>query len=433
MSKKKYSNYALKFAASNGHTETVKTLINAGMDTGNIDVDCLFRAAKNGYTKTLKVLIDAGVNIDAKNYNNENALMVAIRTNDTKAIQTLISLGANLSKEILAWSTRNGSPYTQFFLKHMENQNLAADPYIDALTSAASSGDIETIQTLIASGANINAKAPYSHSTALIFAAEKGHTEVVKFLITAGANINAINYKGSTALITAANYGNAEVIKVLASAGANLTIKNNGFSALSDAIIHGHTAAVQALIDGGANVNEKIYLQSIYSDLEPAISNITPLMIAAQGGHTEIVKALITAGANINDKDSSGSTALIYAAYSRHVDTAKTLIAEGADLTAGHNVFIASLFCILRPATAGVIIKAKISNIINNIKKSTSNPFKETPKTENNTTTPLPDTTTFAAQQGQESTPPHLHRTSIYTEYVKWLKELPLQYAICST
>src|SRR5262245_35542407 len=76
----------------------------------------------------------------------------------------------------------------------------------DDLIAAAKRGDAEAVKSLLAKGANVNAKTRYDQ-TPLMFAAEKGHLEIVRILIEAGADINATDsfYKFFTALYGAAS------------------------------------------------------------------------------------------------------------------------------------------------------------------------------------------------------------------------------------
>ena len=60
----------------------------------------------------------------------------------------------------------------------------------------------------------------------------------------------------------------------------------------------------------------------------------TPLMQAALDGDTESVKALINQGADINQKDDNGRTALMFAVLNRHYEAMKVLLEHGADVNA---------------------------------------------------------------------------------------------------
>ncbi len=54
----------------------------------------------------------------------------------------------------------------------------------------------------------------------LIGAAKKGDTETVKTLLAAGADVNAQNWVGQTALMQAAWHGHTAIVEILKEAGA---------------------------------------------------------------------------------------------------------------------------------------------------------------------------------------------------------------------
>jgi len=93
--------------------------------------------------------------------------------------------------------------------------------------------------------------------TPLIVAALQGNATSVKSLIARGANLDARDNKGNTALITAVAHDNITCMQVLINVHANLNLLNNdGASALSSAVLAGITPAVKALIVAGANLDE---------------------------------------------------------------------------------------------------------------------------------------------------------------------------------
>ena len=55
------------------------------------------------------------------------------------------------------------------------------------------------------------------------------------------------------------------------------------------------------------------------------------MITAATFGHTNVAKALIDAGADINQKNNDGSTALITAAFFCRIEIVEALLSNGAD------------------------------------------------------------------------------------------------------
>lgn len=120
---------------------------------------------------------------------------------------------------------------------------------------------VETIETLIKAGANVNAKEQTVGLTPLMYAAERNNNpEVTKALIKAGADVNAKfesgESKGETALMYAAHWNNnPEVIKALIKAGADVNAKiDKGGTALMFAVAANKNPEVaKVLIDAGAD------------------------------------------------------------------------------------------------------------------------------------------------------------------------------------
>ena len=89
-----------------------------------------------------------------------------------------------------------------------------------------------------------------------------------------------------------------------------------------DAISSGDVGAVQKFIEERMNVNI-------------TRSGVTPLMLAASKGHFAVVQAILQAGANINEKSEDGWTALHKAAYDQAETAVVALLMEsGIDIEA---------------------------------------------------------------------------------------------------
>ena len=73
----------------------------------------------------------------------------------------------------------------------------------DALFEAAKSGNLDQVQQLVESGADINAVDEH-HITPFLWAYFGGHTEVVKYLLSEGGNINHDEFSEGTLLTFAA-------------------------------------------------------------------------------------------------------------------------------------------------------------------------------------------------------------------------------------
>ncbi|WAR12746.1 TONSL-like protein [Mya arenaria] len=87
---------------------------------------------------------------------------------------------------------------------------------------------------------------------------------------------------------------------------------NNGWTPLHEACNHGFIDIVQALVESGADMNNRG---------GQGCNGLTPLMDASSNGHREIMALLIKHGANVIAKDDRGQTALSY--FEEYLDSAE--------------------------------------------------------------------------------------------------------------
>jgi ankyrin repeat protein len=87
------------------------------------------------------------------------------------------------------------------------------------LINAANQGDTDTVRTLLAQGANVNAVSSQGE-TALMFAVYNGHINTAQALLATGANVYAADDGGWTALILARRQGHTDIVRLLQRYGA---------------------------------------------------------------------------------------------------------------------------------------------------------------------------------------------------------------------
>jgi len=152
-----------------------------------------------------------------------------------------------------------------------------------ALLRAAHRHQINTVQALLAAGANIEARDNYGN-TVLIGAAVQGRTETIKTLFEAGANIAAKDDIDRTALEWAFVTGRDNVKDLLSSLERHQSYANfieNGAAPKSAAEVY-HLLAVTPLVDPRAPVDfvgniRKIFAHAHWADKEQAADVLTQM------------------------------------------------------------------------------------------------------------------------------------------------------------
>jgi len=123
------------------------------------------------------------------------------------------------------------------------------------LTSAASRGDVEEIESLIAAGADPDAFRGKDGRTPLQAAAFSGCVPALIALLRAGAHVNAANCRDYTALMATAWMGHAVAVEVLVAAGADVNSADaEGNTALHWASMGCRRDAASELLDAGARI-----------------------------------------------------------------------------------------------------------------------------------------------------------------------------------
>jgi ankyrin repeat protein len=280
----------------------------------------------------------------------------------------------------VADAAMNGDPTVlRTLLQHKADVNADQPDGATAMQWAAYRNDIEMADMLIAAGADVN-KANHDGATPLWLAAEHGSPAMIERLLKAGADPNARQPGGATALMMAARNGDVDSIAILLAHNADPSLKESlrGTTALMWAAEQSHPAAVKALIEHGAQVNEvsdpdtrnsrlniaptiqQRIVQEVSiarggrraatnagkGDAAPAANDIsdfyrmpekkdggglTPLVFAAREGCVECVEVLLASGANANQKTNYGWTPLLTATQNRHYVLAAYLLDHGAN------------------------------------------------------------------------------------------------------
>jgi len=239
---------AIHYAARQGSIDAMKSMLDAGVDINEGDVDGntpLLLAILNNHYDLAQVLIDKGADINKANRDGRAPLYTAIevtvpdpsprptrlesdKLTGLEIIHSLVDHGANVNQTLTA-----SSAIERFAQDHGDKTLAAgATPFMRAARAA----DADLMHYLISKGADPKLSAK-DGLNALIAAVDGGGLrnargteadalEVSKLCVELGIDVNAKTDRGQTAMHGAAARGMNSVVKFLADKGAKLDVKN---------------------------------------------------------------------------------------------------------------------------------------------------------------------------------------------------------------
>lgn len=176
----------------------------------------LMRASAKGDLETVKKLLNEGVDVNATDMHGRTALIEAAWSGNASIAELLVQKGAEV--------------------------NAADSAGYTALMRASEEGHLSLVKTLIKNGADVNARGKVRGTTSLMLAAENGHKEIIKILIDSGAKVNAIDQYEETALARAYRTNQTEAAELIESKGGRGKPERSSFS-ISDKELKPYTKA----------------------------------------------------------------------------------------------------------------------------------------------------------------------------------------------
>jgi len=388
---RKAAQHRLVEAAANGDSATVRSLLRWGISPNEIQADsgpysgpAVVAAASGGHTETLKVLLDHGGNANARDNVGTPSLYWAVQFKHHDTVLLLLQRGAspiypNTSK--LTASILNDAIAKRWMDVFKLALDRGADPngvptdQISPLCVAVAMGNVEAARLLLDKGAAIDAQGfdwmdqerRRHKMTALMVAAQIGNLPLVNLLLRKGASLRAVDQSGDMPLTWAAESGNVAVARRLLPKGIDInTGAGQNGPPLLWAALSGNPVMVHWLLQQGADPNaadrngqtalmNAVLLRRSLSpapvpvscgeamvrdllahgaDVNAANRSGQTVLMQAVHGSVSIVTRLLEHGARVNAADKQGHTPLMAAAHFHRADMLRTLLQRGADIRA---------------------------------------------------------------------------------------------------
>uniref|UniRef100_W6NCU1 Ankyrin domain containing protein n=1 Tax=Haemonchus contortus TaxID=6289 RepID=W6NCU1_HAECO len=280
---------AMHMAARSGNQAVLLAMVNK-IGAGTVQIvqnkqskngwSPLLEACSRGHTGVAQILLQHHARIDVFDDNGRTALHLAALNGHLQIVHLL--------------------------LQHKAFVNSKSKTGEAPLHLAAQNGHVRVVNVLVQDhGASLEA-ITLDNQTALHFSAKYGQLVVSQTLLALGANPNARDDKGQTPLHLAAENDYPDVVKLFLkmkqnNRGVLTAIDHNGFTCAHIAAMKGSLAVVKELM----MIDKAMVIQAKTKTLEA-----TTLHMAAAGGHANIVKILLENGASAEDENAHGMTAL---------------------------------------------------------------------------------------------------------------------------
>ena len=269
---------ALLWAAVNGETEAVRSLLQAAANvdhlSGNHGATALMEASEQGHTEVMRLLLEAGSQVNVAAFSDgATALADASMDGHTEAVRLLLQARANVELADLDGAT--------------------------PLFLASCEGHTDVVRVLLQASADKDT-ADGQGCTALVAASREGHLETVMLLLEASADKDLATEHGATPLHAASGRGHYAVAFAAAAQGRGRG-DHRGWTALHVAAAHGCCATTRLLLEAAADTDAV------------GSGGRTALQLACWWSHRDIVQELLEARADKDAVDGDGMTAFDYA------------------------------------------------------------------------------------------------------------------------
>ena len=294
----RYSPYHV--AVAFGWNDVLERLIAIGYNinhtSSNIERTPLAEAAAQGNEWAVNRLLEAKADVNAKDADGRNPLMIALDEPHQSLLHSLLQNGAEIDAQ--------------------DNDGVSALHY------AVDNGNLEATKALIERKPRLHMTGEkYSNQTPLHLAAEHDHDEIFKILHDYGADVESTCMAGFRPMHLAAFHNSLKVARLL----IDLDAERNPHAEDEKTVLH--VAAEYS----GVEFVELILAVDPDVNAKEKEAQSTALHAAARVGSTAVCKLLLDKGADVDLPNDTKQTALHLAVINGHVETAKLLLDYGAN------------------------------------------------------------------------------------------------------
>lgn len=309
-----------------GDSDAVASLIAEGADlnlaTGD-GMTALHWAAQSGHADILDLLLEAGAEVDpTTRIGSYTPLHIASGQGSSEIVAALLAAGADVN------ATTTTSLVTALHL------------------AAQTVNGADSVKALLEHGAEPNAREGSAEQTPLMFAAAENRVDSINLLLRAGADPSL-----STTVVEVLKevFADRQASQFLRDELSDYIGADAAMDAAAVDAVQSAIQAQRAFLESGQayenfNTDDLINLRPDYpggpdlprppyrETLVGATGGMTALLHAAREGHVEAAQALLAGGADVNQVSGGDKTSpLLIATLNGQFDVAMVLIEEGAD------------------------------------------------------------------------------------------------------
>ena len=313
----------LHIASRSGKAVVVTALLKAGSDANALSeagASPLHLAAGSGNVEAVTALIDRGANVNAREAQwGQTPLIFAAAYDRAEAISVLLKRGADATVHTKSVNLAEDGAREQAAARRRNEVLVSFEPEKhrgDTAKTVVAAGT-DTSVALLAGQRGVTASAadtgvvgggPAASGAAAPAGRGRGGRGVTPVSVPKGpftaAQIQAAIDSGRVVLTAApvAGRGFTEPVDTINGGVAGYVASVGGvggLTALHHAVREGNAAAVLALLDGGADINDP-----------SSVDHTTPLLLAMINGQFDVAKVLMARGADPNIESTAGNTPL---------------------------------------------------------------------------------------------------------------------------